>query len=47
MPGNNEAMTNVPEDRVGTIVQQYIDWDDAREVQCQKENDGTWKIVAH
>ena len=47
MPNGNEAMRNIPEDKVGEIVQQYIDWDNATNVHCQKADDGTWTIIAH
>jgi hypothetical protein len=47
MPNGNEAMPNVPKDKVGEIVQQYIDWDNATDVRCEKAGDGTWTIIAH
>ena len=46
MANNETAMTSVPENKVGEVVQQYIDWDDATEVRCKKAGDGTWKVVA-
>lgn len=47
MANGNEAMTKVPEDKVGDIVQQYIDWDSATEVHCEKAGDGTWTVIAN
>lgn len=47
MPNGNEAITNVPEGKVGEIAQQFIDLDNATDVRCEKANDGTWTIIAH
>jgi hypothetical protein len=47
MSNGNEAMSNVPEDKVGEIAQQFIDLDNATYVRCEKTADGTWTIIAH
>ena len=46
MADTDEAIVGIHKNKVGEIVQQYINWDDATDVRCEKDNDGTWKIVA-
>jgi len=42
---NQQKMTAVPKDKVGTIVQSFID-DGANEVLSVEDPDGTWTVTA-
>jgi hypothetical protein len=46
MSNGNTPLINVPENKVGEVVQQYIDWDGVTQVSCVKDQDGTWRVVA-
>jgi hypothetical protein len=46
MSNEDRALQKVPEDKVGEVVQQYIEWDGATQVRCKKEDDGSWQVNA-